>query len=239
MAIERAFILAAGLGQRMRPLTDDRPKPMVILSGKALIDHALDNLAGNGVKETVVNLHYKGEVLERHLSARSHPKVILSHESALLDTGGGIKKTLKSFGSDPFYVLSGDGFWQDSPNAPALSAMAKAWDPAVMDILILLQPVASMKLTHGVGDYDLDAAGRATRSLEQKGAYMFTSMRINKPSVFDSTPEGPFSYLQILDRAQSQGRLYGLVHQGDWHHISTPQDVAALDAFLLQQKGGR
>lgn len=238
MTIDKAFVLTAGLGTRMRPLTEQIPKPMVEVGGQTLIDRTLDQLAAADVKEAVLNLHYKGEVLENHLQHRTEPKIVFSYERELLDTGGGIYKQLKYFNNSPFFVLSGDGLWQDSPDAPALPALAASWDPAKMDILILLQPVKTMKLTQGVGDYDLLQNGQAVRSQAQTGAHMFTSMRINHPRIFANAPQGPFSYLSLLDRAEAAGRLYGIVHQGDWHHISEPKDVAALNLFWLQQKVG-
>lgn len=229
MTLDSAFILAAGLGTRLRPLTDDRPKPMVEIGGKPMIDHALDALAGAGVKRCVVNTHYRAEILHDHLKDRKNPDVILSHEPELLNTGGGIKNALRYFHA-PFFVLSGDSVWEDAPGKNALLALAKAWNPEIMDILMLLQPVETMKLTHGVGDYDLLPGGRAVRSLTQKGGAMFTSIRINRPEIFASAPEGPFSYLDLLDAAQAKGRLYGVQHKGSWHHISTPADLQAVEA---------
>ncbi len=129
----------------------------------------------------------------------------------------------------PFYVLAGDSVWEDQ-GTNALEALARAWNPEQMDILILLQPVSTMKLTHGVGDYTLDENGQAKRSLNQSGEYMFTSIRINAPHIFDGYNATPFSYLELLDKAEQQGRLFGLVHKGIWHHISTPEDLEKVNA---------
>lgn len=237
--IDKAFILGAGLGTRMRPLTDHVPKPLAMVAGETLIDRTLDQLFAAGITEAVINTHYKAPVLEAALQKRNNPKITISHEPELLDTGGGIRNTLKYFDNNPFFVLSGDGLWADNPAAPALLSLQQYWNPDIMDILILLQPVSTMKLTHGVGDYIMDGQGRAARALDKTGDYMFTSMRINHPRIFEGTPETPFSYLQLLDKAQDQGRLYGLMHRGDWHHLSTPQDVEKVEAFLLQQKAMR
>lgn len=237
MKPDKAFILAAGLGTRMRPLTDRVPKPMLELGGRTLIDHALDRLESAGVKDVTVNLHHKGEMLRAHLEKRASPAIHFSEEPELFDTGGGIKKTLDHFGDNPFYVLSGDSYWEDAESQNALETLAAAWKPELMDILILLQDIGTMKLTPGVGDYHLERDGRAIRSYDRTGRYMFTSIRINSPFIFAAKPDGiPFSYLDLLDTAQKRGRLFGIVHKGDWHHLSTPQDLATVEASLAQQK---
>lgn len=226
---DRAFILAAGLGTRMRPLTDHIPKPMVSVLGLPMIDHALNALRDAGVTTCVVNTHYKAEILHQHLKHRSKPRIILSYEPELLNTGGGIFKMIDNFDT-PFFILSGDSVWEDQASHNSLLDLARAWDDEKMDILMLLQPVKSMKLTHSVGDYMLDENNKATRSLNQTGDYMFTSIRINAPHIFDAAPQGAFSYLELLDEAESKGRLFGIVNKGAWHHISTPQDVEAVNA---------
>ena len=230
MMPEKAFILAAGYGKRLRPYTDHCPKPMVQVAGRSLIDRTLDHLQKAGVRDVTVNAHYMSDVLIDHLQQRKSPSLRFSREEELLDTGGGIKKALKNFGPEPFFVLSGDGLWENAPGQSTLQQMATAWNAAHMDILILLQPVSSMKLTGGAGDYDIDAQGRARRSADKTGAYMFTSMRINTPEIFKATPDAAFSYLELLDRAEEKGRLYGLVHAGNWHHISTPEDLESVNA---------
>ncbi|MCB9983563.1 MAG: nucleotidyltransferase family protein [Rhodospirillales bacterium] len=233
---DTAFILAAGLGTRLRPYTNDIPKPMVEVGGQTMIDRALDKLHDIDIKSCVINTHYKGEILQRHLMSRRNPHIIFSPEEELLDTGGGINAALEHFDA-PFFVLSGDSVWEDAPpenntDHNTLQTMADHWDPARMDILILLQPVTTMALTEGTGDYDLDAQGRALRSKDKTGKYMWTSIRINKPEIFDDAPDGAFSYLELLDSAQKKGRLYGLVHDGQWHHISTPEDLHAVNEAL-------
>lgn len=233
--IDQGFILCAGFGTRMRPLTDTMPKPMVPINGKPMVDHVLDSFAAHGIDRAIINTHYLGDVLKDHLKNRKDITITLSHEDDILDTGGGIVKALPLLEEGAFYISSGDSYLQDGQGESALYRMEDAWDADKMDILILLQPVENMILTHGVGDYDLDKNGRATRSLDQSGAYMFTSLRINAPHIFDDTPSGAFSYLQLLDQAQARGRLYGIVHNGDWHHISTPDDVTRVnDALSLQ-----
>lgn len=235
MTIDHAFVLAAGLGSRLRPYTDDRPKPLVAVAGQSLLDRTLDHLAAAGVTKTIINTHYRADQIERAVRGRFKPEIILSNEPDLLDTGGGINNALTHFGGvdgAPFFVLSGDGLWRDAPDAPALPQLAAAWDPENMDILMLLQPIETIKLTQGAGDYDLMQDGRALRRADKSGAYMFTSMRINHPRIFKDAPPGAFSYLALMDAAQQAGRLYGIMHKGDWHHISTPDDLGAVRAVF-------
>ena len=204
---------------------------MIEVGGAAMIDQALDKLGAIGIGSCVINTHYKAEILKRHLQTRRRPEVILSHEPDLLDTGGGIKAAIDHFDA-PFLVLSGDSVWEDAQGQNILQTMADHWDSERMDILILLQPVTTMTLTQGLGDYDLDDQGWAQRSANKTGRYMWTSIRINAPEIFENAPDGPFSYLDLLDAAQEKGRLYGLVHHGEWHHISTPADLEAVNAAL-------
>lgn len=234
--IDRAFILAAGFGKRLRPHTETRPKPMVEVAGKSLLDRTIDHLLASNITDITVNTHYLANVVHSHMSTRTDAHIHLSHEAEILDTGGGIKNALENFNGEDFFVLSGDGLWSNAPDQNTLNTMAERWNPDIMDILILLQPVESMAHTKGVGDYDLDEQGRAVRALKQDGAYMFTSMRINKTSIFENTPDTPFSYLQLLDRAQEQGKLYGIIHAGDWHHISTPDDLDAVRTLYEQNQ---
>jgi MurNAc alpha-1-phosphate uridylyltransferase len=221
---DKAFILAAGKGTRLRPYTNDVPKPLVEVGGKTIIEHALKKLEVAGVNNVTINLHHLGHVIEHALKDIHEPNIHFSKEEKLLDTGGGIKKTLDLFGQDPFYIINGDALWLDGP-LPALERLAKYWNPDKMDLLVLLQPLSQMTLTEGIGDYDLDHNGKATRSKDKTGAYMFTSIRICKPSLFENIDEESFSFLDILDKAETSGRLYGLVHDSEWHHISTGKDL--------------
>lgn len=230
MTPNKAFILAAGFGKRLRPYTNERPKPMVSVNGKTLIDRTIDHLKKAGITEIVVNTHYRAEQLEDHLKKRTDIKIHLSHEPEILDTGGGIKKGLDYFKNEDFFVLSGDGLWADCPESPEiLSQMREFWNPEKMDILMLLQDIETMQTTQGIGDYDLDQNMQATRSKNQTGRYMFTSIRINRTEIFKNTPNHGFSYLKLMDQAQSLGRLYGLINNGTWHHISTPKDLEAVN----------
>jgi len=228
--IDRAFILAAGLGTRMRPLTDTIPKPLVEVGSQSLLDHSLDHLQEAGVKHCTINTHYLAKQIETRTGTRTAPKIILSYEEELLDTGGGIKHCLADFGDQPFFVTSGDSFCETNP-FPALNT---AWDTDKMDILLLLQPISTMHFTQGIGDYTISPDGRATRSLDQTGTHMFTSLRINHPRIFDDAPKGAFSYRDLMDKTEAEGRLYGLKHQGHWHHISTPEDLQRVNAALAR-----
>lgn len=235
--IDRAFILAAGMGKRLRPHTDTMPKPMVPVAGKAMIDHTLDRLVAYGVHDVTVNLHYRATQLEQHLGQRHAPRLTFSFEQTLLDTGGGMKKALYTMGNQPFFAFSGDTLWEDGVSGDALTRMASAWDDSKMDLLMLLQPVSAMTLTGGVGDYDFLPNGQIVRSPTQTGTHMWTSVRIVHPRLFANAPDGPFSFLQLMDQAQANGRLFGLEHDGAWHHISTPADLANVEQHLAATGG--
>jgi MurNAc alpha-1-phosphate uridylyltransferase len=229
-----AFILAAGEGRRLRPYTDHIPKPMVVVGGRPIIAHTLSHLQCAQVPRVVINTYYKAEVIGDFINIRQEPPpVILSKETTLLNTGLGIKKALHHMGNNDFFVINGDAFWTHGQEGNVFQRLYQHWRPEDMDILILLQPVAAMLLTRGVGDYDLEPDGRAVRRKDKDGAYMFAGIRICKPSVFEGTPDTPFSFLGLMDKAEEKRRLYGLVHDGDWHHISTPQDLERVNTVLM------
>ena len=234
--IDHAFILAAGKGTRLRPYTDNCPKPLVPAGGQPIIDHVLDRLEDAKISHVTVNLHYMADMLEAHLKRRGHPALTFSRESELLETGGGVKKALNTMGGGPFFVVSGDSFWIDRPGQKALKRMAAAWDPEKMDLLLMMQPLSKMILTEGRGDYDVLPDGRAVRSKSKSGACMWTSVRLCTPELFEDTPDDHFSFLELMDRAESRGRLYGLIHDGDWHHISTPDDLERVNEHLKKEK---
>lgn len=225
----QAFVLAAGYGTRMRPLTDTLPKPLVRLQGRPLLGYVLDHLKTVGLSRVVVNSHHHADVLHKFLSSRSDLVLVPSYEEILLETGGGVKKALSLLGENPFYMINGDAFWTDGPSGNVLLSLAKVFDPKKMDVLLLLIPLERMVLTEGVGDYDLLPDGRLRRSLNKSGKFMFTGIRICHPRALRDTPEGPFSFLQVMDRAEQEGRLFGLVHDGAWHHISTPEDLQRVE----------
>lgn len=231
-AIDRAMVLAAGLGKRMRSLTDDRPKPLVELAGRTLLDRSLDHLRAAGVAKFVVNSHYKAEMIEAHLRGRDG--IVLSPEEDLLETGGGVKAALPHLGKDAFFVVNSDAVWTDGAT-PALDRMARAWADAAMDALLLLVPMPAIAgaAINDLGDYHLEPDGRARRRGEGEVApFLFGGVQILHPRLFDGAPDGAFSLNLLYDRAQESGRLYGLRHDGEWYHVGTPDELAEVETAL-------
>lgn len=229
---QTAFILAAGKGTRLRPYTNNLPKPMVTIKGKPLIEHIHDKCIEIGIKNIIINLFYLGEKITNHFKNNIETKIDFSVEEKILDTGGGIKNALHLIKEEEFFLINGDAFWIDAPNEKTLQTVMDQWNPDDMDILLLLEPVENMTLTGAIGDYDIDADGRTIRSKDKTGKYMFTGVRLTKKSIFINTPDGPFSFLELMDKAQKNGKLYGVIHKGDWHHISTPQDLESVNEAL-------
>lgn len=227
--IDRAMVLAAGLGKRMRPLTDDRPKPLVELAGRNLLDRALDNLAAGGIIDFVVNSHYKGEMIAAHLANRRD--ITLSPEEILLETGGGVKAALAHLGDDAFFVVNSDAVWRDGKES-TVARMAAQWNDTAMDALLLLVPMRTVAGNIGAhpGDYYLEADGRARRRAQGGTApFLFGGIQILHPRLFAGAPDGPFSLNILYDRAERAGRLHGLRHDGEWYHVGTPEELAAAE----------
>lgn len=231
---KKAFILAAGMGTRLRPYTDTMPKPMVAINGISIIRRAIEKLQQAGVCEIVINLHYLADVLKDHLADICSPNIILSYEDALLNTGGGVQKQISRFEGKPFYIINGDALWDDG-TPTALERLANKWDGNTMDILLLLEPEEKM-ISGFVGDYDCDVMGHAIRNTNKEGTYMFAGIRIAHPRIFDGLQEGSLSFLSLMDKAQQDKRLFGVVHNDAWYHISTPEDLEAVDA-LYKKRG--
>jgi len=230
--VPRAMVLAAGRGERMRPLTERRPKPLIEVGGKAMLDWALDHLAAAGVAQAVVNLHHLGGQIEAHVGGRAQPRVILSREAELLDTGGGVAAALAQLGPDAFYVLNGDVVWLDGLQ-PALQRLALAWDEDQMDGLLLLQPVADAHGYEGRGDFVMDPAGRLRRRREREVApFVFAGVQLLHPRLFRGTPDGAFSLNLLYDRAMENARLWGLRHDGRWFHVGTPEALKGVEDAL-------
>ena len=229
---KRAMVLAAGLGKRMRPLTDTIPKPMVEVAGQALIDHVLDRFAAVGVRDIVVNLHYLRAKLEAHLAARRDMRITLSPESELLETGGGVTKALPLLGGDAFFAANADMLWYDGAT-PALGRLAEMWNEEKMDALLLMQRTVTAHGYEGQGDYFLDPIGRGKRRRGQAVApYVFAGVQILHPRLFKDAPQGAFSLNRLYDRAEEAGRLFGVAHDGLWFHVGTPESIAATEAEL-------
>lgn len=225
IALTHAMVLAAGLGTRMRPLTDDRPKPLLELEGRSLLDHALDRLEDAGVTRLVVNAHWHGEQIVEAMARRADAHVTVQEEAALLETGGGVKLALPKLGNDPFAAVNGDAFWLDGPT-PALTRLAAIFDPAEMDALLLMVRTTQVEGVVGRGDFLLDPIGRIRRPKEREIApYLYAGVQILNPTLFEGAPDGAFSLNTLYDKAIENGRLFGLVHDGLWFHLSTPEDL--------------
>jgi MurNAc alpha-1-phosphate uridylyltransferase len=224
-----AMVLAAGYGERMRPLTLRMPKPLVPLAGRPLVDHVLDRLAGAGVTTAIVNVHYLPEQLETHLAARKGkpPEILVSDERAvLLDTGGGAKKALPLLGPGPFFIHNADSVWSEGPT-PALSRMLRLWNPAAMDCLLLLAPVATSIGYNAKGDFAMSPDGRLTRRKKAEPVpFAFAGVSLCDERLFKDAPEGTFSLNLLWDRALAKGRLYGMRLDGRWMHVGTPEALA-------------
>ncbi|MDZ4371984.1 MAG: nucleotidyltransferase family protein [Phenylobacterium sp.] len=234
-----AMVLAAGLGTRMRPLTDTRPKALVPVGGKALIDHALDRLRDAGVTRAVVNVHHFADQIEAHLASRRDIEILISDERAgLLDSGGGIRHAAEMLGRDPIFVGNIDSLWIEGAT-PALETLKAGWNPADMDILLLL-----VRRGHGIGfegpqGFFRDDAGRLTHATAPDPPTPFANMgfAILKPDVLDDQPEGAFSIVPIWHRLQTQGRLHGAVMDGFWMHVGDPGARDAAEARLREEAG--
>jgi MurNAc alpha-1-phosphate uridylyltransferase len=230
-SITHVFVLAAGLGTRMRPVTDTRPKPLVEVAGKALLDHALDRAAEAGLSEAVVNVHWLPEQIEAHLARRTGaPRITVSDErEALLETGGGIRKALPLLGDAPFVVMNSDSFWLEGP-VPNLSRLVAAWDPARMDALLLVAPTTTSLGYEGAGDFVMEADGRLERRGERRIApFIYAGVAILTPGLFTGSPEGAFSLNRLFDRAIEAGRLFGMRLDGQWLHVGTPDAIRAAE----------
>ncbi|MES2713346.1 MAG: nucleotidyltransferase family protein [Pseudomonadota bacterium] len=232
ITLTHAMVLAAGLGTRMRPLTDVRPKPLLPLGGRSLLDHALDRLAEAGVQHAIVNAHWRGEQIAQAMRDRQAPTVTVRDEPELLETGGGVSAALPLLGDGPFAVVNGDAYWLNGPS-PALARLAAAFDDTGMDALLLLVRTAQVEGEVGRGDFLLDPLGHARRPRERELApYLFGGVQILSPRLFAGAPEGRFSLNILYDRAIESGRLFGLVHDGVWFHLSTPRDLKRAELAL-------
>jgi N-acetyl-alpha-D-muramate 1-phosphate uridylyltransferase len=237
VSLDTAMVLAAGLGKRMRPLTATRPKPLVQVAGKALLDHALDRLRAAGVKRAVVNVHYLADALEAHVKNRVQGiDVTISDErEQLLETGGGLVKALPLIGDDPFLVVNSDNLWVDGP-ANSIRALAARWDNDAMDALLLLVPLARANCHRGHGDFHMDGAGHLTRRKPGRLApFVFTGVQIVSKRLFDGAKAEPFSLNILWDRAIQQKRAFGLVHNGLWFDVGTPSAVKRTEAMLASE----
>lgn len=229
-----AMIMAAGLGKRMRPLTATRPKPLVEVGGKALLDHVLEKLRVAGVRKIVVNVHYLADAMEAHLKTRAGGlEVVISDERRLLmETGGGMVKAQSLIDTDPFLALNSDNLWVDGP-ADTLKLLASQWDGERMDALLLLVPQANAFNHGGMGDFHMDREGRIRRRERSHVApFVFTGIQIASKRLLRDAPEGPFSTNLLWDRAMEEGRCFGAVHQGLWFDVGTPGAIKLTETAL-------
>jgi MurNAc alpha-1-phosphate uridylyltransferase len=225
-AFSTAMILAAGLGTRMRPLTNDRPKALVAVAGQPLIGHILDRLLADGIRHIVVNAHYQAPVLADFLAAETRFDTLhLSHEPVLLETGGGILNALPHLGTAPFFAINCDSFWLNGTTTP-FTRMRTLWDDRHMDGLLMLQRTVTVPEYDGPGDFRLDPLGRLTRRPHSiLTPFVYTGVQLLHPRLFTATTPGAFSLNRLYDRAIACERLFGFSHDGLWFHVGTPQDV--------------
>jgi N-acetyl-alpha-D-muramate 1-phosphate uridylyltransferase len=229
-----AMIMAAGLGKRMRPLTATKPKPLIEVGGKALLDHVLERLRVAGVKKIVVNVHYLADALEAHLASREHGfEVVISDErNLLMETGGGLVQAAPLIDCDPFLALNSDNLWVDGP-ADTLKLLASHWDDAKMDALLLLVPLARALNHKGMGDFHMGRTGRIRRRDRSHVApFVFTGIQMVSKRLLRDAPPGPFSTNILWDRAIEEGRCFGAVHQGLWFDVGTPQSIQMTETAL-------
>ncbi|MEW6257161.1 MAG: nucleotidyltransferase family protein [Pseudomonadota bacterium] len=228
------MVLAAGLGTRMRPLTDTRPKPLVEVEGRPLIDHVLDRLADAGVTEAVVNIHHHADLLEQHLGTRNGaPRIHVSDErGVLLETGGGTRRALPLLGDAPFIAINSDTIWIEGYR-PNLIRLMERFDPEHMDCLLLVAATALSVGYDGTGDFLMDGDGRLARRPERLvSPFVYAGAGVFSPRLFADTPEGPFSLNRLFDRAAEAGRLFGLRLEGVWMHVGTPGAIAEAEAAI-------
>jgi N-acetyl-alpha-D-muramate 1-phosphate uridylyltransferase len=233
-----AMVFAAGLGMRMRPVTETLPKPLVKVGGRALIDYSLDRLAENGVERAIVNVHWLADQIEAHLAKRRAPKILISDErSKLLDQGGGIKRALPMIGADPFLICNTDAFWIEGPRSN-IARLARAFDPDAMDIVLLVAAAAGAVGVDWPGDFVMTHDGRLEpRAPRHVAPFVYTGVGIVKPQLFEAGTADAFRLAPYFHAAAAKGRLYGVRLDGVWVHVGRPESVAeaeiAIDRSIL------
>jgi len=233
-----AMVLAAGYGKRMQPLTETTPKPMLLLNDKPLIGHVMDRLVHTGVKRAVVNLHYLGAQIRDYLKSEKRLEIIFSEEPELLETGGGVKNAMPELGTEPFYVVNSDAFWLDGYE-DTLLRLAREWIDADMDALLLLQSTVESYGYEGTGDFVADPLGKLIRRPESEvSAWLYAGVQILHPRLLADTPDGAWSLNVLFDKAIEHERLYGVIHDGEWFHIGTPDGLKVAEDFLHEPYAG-
>jgi len=240
-SIKKAFVLAAGLGTRMRHLTETCPKPLLTVNGKTMLDYALDSLVRAGVEDVAVNTYYFAEQVEAQLAKRNDLKVTIYREKELLETGGGVKNAIEFFGNEPFYVLNSDVIWLDREK-DSLKEMAEKWDSDKMDLMLLLHSVKTAYFCDEKGDYFMDknfgkpVMTKFNRS-DKEANYIVAGPRIVHPRLFDDFPKEKKSFLELFIKAEDKGTLYGLHHEGEWFHIGTPEALEQANKIFAKKSG--
>lgn len=236
MQISQGFILAAGRGKRMLHLTNDKPKPLVQVAGKSLIDYNVEHLLKAGIKNCVVNLCYKGEMIREHL-LKTYPMMnfVFSPEDVALETGGGIQNALPLMRDEPFFVINSDALWTDD-NEHLLKAMRQSWQPQNHDILLMMQPVEKAFGCHANGDYSINEHGKPVRrrNSETKAPYLYGGVMICHPHVFEKEEAGCYSMVRVFDRLEQEGRLGAYIHQGQWFHVGDPNATEIAEKHFSQ-----
>lgn len=229
----RGMVMAAGLGVRMRPLTNDRPKPLIEVDGRTLLDHAIDRLVEIGIKFIVVNVHYKGEMIIAHLKKRKDVEIHIQDErEKLLDTGGALKKALPLFKGEPFFTYNSDSIWIES-YASNLRGMAQRWNEREMDCLMLMAPTFNSIGYDGRGDFTMDAVGRLSRRESQRIApFAWPGVQVIHPRLIERGQGEVFSTNRLWDIAAEEGRLFGIRLDGKWMHIGSPDAKLEAEAYL-------
>lgn len=231
--IKSAIILAAGHGLRMRPITDTLPKPLIKVGGKSMFERAFEHVKALGISQIVVNTHHLALMVEEK-AQEIFPKVLISHENVLLETGGGIKKALPLLGEGAFLTLNGDSIWIGSEG---LESFKNAWDSRRMDALLLLLPRKKAHGYKGRGDFFMASDGRLSRIGQAREApYVYIGIQVISPKLFQRSPEGPFSLNLLWDKARQIGRLYGHIYSGEWFHMSTPEDLNIYESLITERE---
>lgn len=230
---KRAMVLAAGLGNRMRPITEALPKPLVPVAGKPLIDYSLNRLESAGVEAVVVNVHYLADMVESHVATRTAPSIVVSDErDALLETGGGIKRALPHLGDDAFLLLNSDSFWIEGAR-PNLEILMDRWDEVNMDVLLLLASTVSSVGYDGTGDFDMDSNGRLSRRTDHDVTpFVYSGVAMLHPRLFAGAPDGAFSLNVLFDKAIEADRLFGVRMDGIWLHVGTPEAIGEAEEAI-------
>lgn len=237
MRPKKAIVLAAGLGKRMRPITDHLPKPLIKIAGKPMIDHALDRLRDAGINDVIVNVHYLADQIAAHVIQRTDVRIQISDErSLLLETGGGAKKALPFFNNQPFLTMNSDCLWTES-NCNNLKSMLVHWNEQTMDMLLLIVRRENTLGYDGQGDFNCDERGQLTRRSLPTADFVYAGAAILKPELLTDTPEGPFSLNLLFDRAIARGRLFGHNLVGTWLHVGTPEAIAPAEEKYHQVNG--